>query len=921
MPVSLFANSTPLSPEILTASMRLLSLTVRNYRIHKDLTVNFDPSRTLIGGPNESGKSTLAEAAHRALFLRAKTGGNLREEMRSSLHQGEPEVLLTFEAADTNWKLEKRFAGPKGSTLLTDGFGRVYRDDEAEAKLSEIHKCDTNGGRVNAGQLPALWSHLWVWQGRSGEEPSTHTAQQKENLVRHLQQDSVAAVLQSATDQRVASLITDSYNDLFTTTGRPKANSKPELARIRFEQTSDALQKAREAADRLAQAADDHNRAEREIAEITAILPRIRESRTGTEAKLRDVEVLRREEETQQRAAQAASIRREELESHDLKIRALRARLMTETAALQPADEKLHSLAQTEQSALSTSQTAEAALKKTSEVLRHARLLHELATATVNAFEKSENHQALVARVQEAAALQDELITLQAEFAKLPIVNAQDLARLRKLETTVTQANAALDAMATGIDLIESTAPVFLDGKPLKEGETRILADSGELHVGDARLRIRPGGGNSLSEARQQTNAALDTLSTALKKLALRDLEHAATALEQRQMLEPKIIGIEGRWKTLGGATLPTEIARANAERDTAHEELQRRIDFATDPTWVTPADLPSAKQLVVNTRDILAEAESKENTARQQAEFLRQKLNISSNDLIQHRDSTAAARQALRDLQTSIKTHEETQGDEIARTQTIAKARELETRTQAKLIAIRELLAALNPEFLAADLERFTRSLTAQENQLRQAENTRLLACDRLTLDGNNDPEAELRFAEARHSAAQGTYTSELRRAKAIEALNQLFTTSKEAIDRALVKPLADRITGYLQCLFGPGTEARVQLSDNGVESLELIRPGDPAFPFIALSGGAKEQVAAAVRLALAEILASDHEGTLPIIFDDAFVYSDPDRIQALQRMLDLAAVRGLQIIVLTCTPADYASLGGHIIQIASLN
>ncbi|MBZ0188390.1 MAG: ATP-binding protein, partial [Candidatus Obscuribacterales bacterium] len=42
--------------------MKLLSATVRNYRIHRETTVDFDPSRSLIGGPNESGKSTFIEA-------------------------------------------------------------------------------------------------------------------------------------------------------------------------------------------------------------------------------------------------------------------------------------------------------------------------------------------------------------------------------------------------------------------------------------------------------------------------------------------------------------------------------------------------------------------------------------------------------------------------------------------------------------------------------------------------------------------------------------------------------------------------------------------------------------------------------------------------------------------------------------------
>ena len=107
------------------------------------------------------------------------------------------------------------------------------------------------------------------------------------------------------------------------------------------------------------------------------------------------------------------------------------------------------------------------------------------------------------------------------------------------------------------------------------------------------------------------------------------------------------------------------------------------------------------------------------------------------------------------------------------------------------------------------------------------------------------------------------------------------------------------------------------MNLSDTGIEGLDLIRLGDPAFSFATLSGGAKEQVAAATRLAMAEILAADHDGCLPILFDDAFAYTDPERIQALQRMLDLGAIRGLQIIILTCSPKDYNALGAKITTI----
>jgi uncharacterized protein YhaN len=66
-----------------------------------------------------------------------------------------------------------------------------------------------------------------------------------------------------------------------------------------------------------------------------------------------------------------------------------------------------------------------------------------------------------------------------------------------------------------------------------------------------------------------------------------------------------------------------------------------------------------------------------------------------------------------------------------------------------------------------------------------------------------------------------------------------------------------------------------------------------------------------------MAEILAADHDGCLPVVFDDAFAYTDPERVQSLQRMLNLAALRGLQVIVLTCAPNDYSAFGAREVSI----
>ena len=151
--------------------MRLFSINVRCYRVHREVKVELDPSRTLIGGPNECGKSTLIEAAHRALFLRAKTTGEAQKSMISRNHGGQPEVEVCFEARGRAYRLLKRFTGMNGTATLTELDGATWVGDEAETLLAQLLGVDVTGGGRGAGDRAAQqWAHLWVWQGRVGDD-------------------------------------------------------------------------------------------------------------------------------------------------------------------------------------------------------------------------------------------------------------------------------------------------------------------------------------------------------------------------------------------------------------------------------------------------------------------------------------------------------------------------------------------------------------------------------------------------------------------------------------------------------------------------------------------------------------------------------------------------------------------------------
>jgi uncharacterized protein YhaN len=116
---------------------------------------------------------------------------------------------------------------------------------------------------------------------------------------------------------------------------------------------------------------------------------------------------------------------------------------------------------------------------------------------------------------------------------------------------------------------------------------------------------------------------------------------------------------------------------------------------------------------------------------------------------------------------------------------------------------------------------------------------------------------------------------------------------------------PLTERIGRYLAQVFPQAPQPSLSYdARKGFAELQWRRGNEAAFGFDVLSTGAREQFAAALRVTMAEVLAEAYDGTLPVLFDDAFANSDPERQAGVYRMLQRAADQGLQVILLTCDP-----------------
>ena len=490
------------------------------------------------------------------------------------------------------------------------------------------------------------------------------------------------------------------------------------------------------------------------------------------------------------------------------------------------------------------------------------------------------------------------------------------LNRIQKLEMERSNASAALKAMATGLEVIAADNPVRAGGQTIKVGQWQILTEDTEVQIGPAiRLRIQPGGGKSLADARRTEAEALKELQAVLDSLGLQSVKEATEIHADRDDRGSRIKTAAGELEGMGAENVAEELQSAQNDVTAANANVERLAVLA--PDLKAPNDKPSAKAMAKTLEGELGAAEEHETEAKNTRDRSAKASASAEETWKQKRTETEQQRLDLNGLNAQLDLLLKNHGDDDSRSQELIKCQSAEIAAQKLLKATTAAIAELQPALLEGDRARIARAITERTREQTEAREQIAVAKAALSSDGSEDPAADLASAEAKVRSASEHRNSVQRKSQAIALLDQMFQEEQHSLAEQFTQPLADKISGYLQCIFGAGARAQVDLENNEFTGLRLSRPGFGGAPFAfdTLSGGAKEQTAAAVRLAMAEVLAADHGGCLPVVFDDAFAYSDPERVNQLQRMLDLAATRGLQVIILTCNPVDYAALGAKTV------
>lgn len=865
--------------------MKLRAITLTNVRKFAGRTASLTEigdGITVVSEANEFGKSTFFDALH-ALFFE-KFGATSRTIRSLQPHSGGGvRVAAEIETKEGRFTVEKRWLGQKGASV-TDGAGRrVATDGEAEAWIARI-----------AGEGEGPTGLLWVRQGVVGLEPAEASRDEKARAkeVRRDLLSSVAGEIDAMTGgQRMDRVLRRCHEDLVvltTPTGRPAGlwKATQDEAKALAEEHARLDAACQELGSALSERAVDAE----QLARLDA--PDARARRAADLAEARQAAKLADEHADKLREA-GQQTRIAGLEEADAQ-RVLDDLLAAETA-LASAVEKHRKAASDAEAARDAVQLGEGqvetALSHHQALERELRSLQAALTAAhrrdagAGAVRRAEE---LAERLKKAEAHRAAREAAEARVAANPATRAF-LAKADAAEAEVARLEGLLAAESSSLRLEYSgELRVSADGRSLPGGEdipftTRIRLDIPAIGI----LEVRAGAGakkdtieTDLNTARERLGMAIaacgtETIEDARRRAGDRGTDEASARLagELLDAIAPDGLDV------LQGEVAAARAAAAGAE-ETAEsrsvEEISEQIDRVTSLETQAKVAFRMAEQRLSDAREHAASATANLDSAGRSLDTARTALGPA--ETLDDRKSAAARRLAVE--------AEKRKGSEAVEASLRADAPDLLTaRANLKRAEDAEAAAVKRRQQLSERLSALSARIETQAEQ--GVEVRRDEVADQL---------AEARAREARLAAEVAALTR----------LRDVLDATRRAAREAYFGPVQQELAPLLSILHG---EAALSFDSDTMLPQALSRGGDPE-DMESLSGGTQEQIAILTRLAFARLYARQGR-EVPIILDDALVYSDDSRIVKMFTALNRVANQQ-QIVVFSCRQLAFEGLGG---------
>ncbi|AHE26469.1 AAA family ATPase [Burkholderia pseudomallei] len=840
----------------------------------------------LFVGPNEAGKSTIAEAIRAAFFERHRSSSV--EHLRPwGDGAASPSIEIDFTVGGRSARLHKSFLQRKRCELEING-------QRLEGAQAEDHLADLLGfgfaGRGASGPehwgIPGL---LWIEQGAAQDidAPVAHAAD-------HLQRALGAALgeMASSSGDVVLDRVERARNELLTpATGQPRGD----YAEARRREVTLATELAelegqvatyRGKVDQLATLRRDHAADDTEQP-WQALRAKERAAQVELDAveavKKSLADVREKAEQTIQRQALLIS----NLDTFDQQESDLSAR----DAEREEAQARVQAAEAAHASCKARHEQAQITLGTARKVASLARQEENRRSQSTRANELRTQIAGIETKLTDAEIEQQALLALRRAAAATEL-SPDDLTALRKLATQLRELEIRRAAAASRLRYdLELGREVRVGNEVWSgDGEALITEPTTLVLPGLGSLEIIPGG-SDLAEVARELRSVAERQAAALERLGLPSLEVAEARRETHREHEADIKTREAKLKILAPAgidALRGELAALRARL----EECEKRL--AELP--VRPGDADSLPSV--------ADAEATEEKARRDLERLDGELNQAGLTMANAQSMLEAAQREVSAAQAKLVAP--------GRAERLSKARAdlLEAKAASagyanEIETLDAKVRAARPDVLLQDIQRWRASAEALERAYdeRRGRIERLEAeLQALGAQGIEEKRADV----ARELEQTRRRVVEMhRRANALDHLLELLRRKRAAVTQRLHAPLQRHLNHYVQLLF---PQATLELGEDFVPRL-LNRPGTEAGEFHDMSFGAREQMGVISRLAYADLLKEAGRPTL-IMLDDALVHSDDGRLAQMKRVLFDAATRH-QILLFSCHPEKWRDLG----------
>ncbi|WP_116131065.1 AAA family ATPase [Tropicimonas sp. IMCC34043] len=860
--------------------MKLVSIRLQNVRRFTSPVeiAGIGAGLNVLTAPNETGKSTVFDALH-AMFFKDRKSWDKEVKSLAPHAGGDPEISVEIERDGAQYRVVKSWTkGRRGETRVFRGGHLIHQADDAEVWLSDLITAPKDGGPAGM---------LWVRQGLLAFQDDKETESARRSLVTSVSGEIETVTVGRQMDEFRAKCRREI--ETYLTTRGPKkggplaeALEKVEALVAREGELQARARSLREDLDRRARLRHELEDL-RDPIETAAMKERLAAAQAAQD-------MARRHAEELDQARRAVQDARTTLESHRASIDTLADQVAEsrDAARLHAEAQAVWQDAQTFLAEREVSlETARKAHSDASARAAEATRVHRLALKAEQAAHAAAQRKGLEARLAAAEGHRRTIERLTAEAGRG--VDANTLQAIERLALELSVARKTRERAAPAVTMRYAggrSDGVLLQGAPLPDGARVPLPDGGALDLeGIGVLTVHPGA--SVDDGTVDT--AESRLAGALDAQGVESVEQARQSAQDRASAE---------------AALRQAQAAFSLAAPDGLEPLRQALAELPAPVEIAE-DLPTAAEAETRetaARDAFSRTETALETMRLKAEQARQaEIRASTNF------ESAAAR-----LERAVLALARTQTPE----QTLAGLRAaLPVRENALADAEAALdeLDASAPDLAStgATLDRLNSARKATEERDRQIERDLAGLDSRIALQAGEAVDEELAETWERLGAARAALDAVEFEVAVLQRLEAALETARQAARDRYVQPVLAELAPLVRMIW---PEAELRFDADTLLPSGLVRTGSEE-PFDVLSGGTQEQIALLVRLAFARILARSGNPA-PVILDDAIVYTDDERIEAMFDALTLQAT-DLQIIVLSCRQKAFRGLGGNSLAI----